>query len=78
MELTHANSMTTSVRLFPRLAEKPAADSMPNRRGSKSKRRPAAAATASSTASTQAEVRLHLLKMILDNERARRQGPHAS
>lgn len=78
MELTHQASTATSVRLYPRLATKTAAKTQAIRRRIMKTRRIVASSTPASAAAEREEVRVRLLKMIVDNERARRQEPHAS
>jgi hypothetical protein len=78
MNLTHQTPTLTSVRLFPRLASKPVRRSRVIRRSATKPRRAVANPASPTQSARRDEVRLRLLKMIVENERVRRQEPHAS
>jgi hypothetical protein len=78
MESSHLHPILTSVRLFPRLAVKPSATVQAVRRRAANARRNEAVSPRTTGRPTQDEVRVRLLKMIVENERTRRQEPHAS
>jgi len=78
MQLSHPQTLPTSVRLFPRLATKAMEETKTNRRrATQSRREIQNSQTPMQRASSKEDVRIRLLKMIVDSERARRQEPHA-
>ena len=77
MERSHPHPVLSSVRIYPRLAARPSATVQAVRRRAANARRKECVQTSESRM-TKDEVRVRLLKMIVDNERARRQEPHAS
>jgi hypothetical protein len=80
MRRTNTNAGTstrTSVRLFPRLAPPPAATTQ-IRGCQRAKRMPVIVEGCNAGPKSRDAMRSRLLKMIVDNERLRRQEPHAS
>jgi hypothetical protein len=76
MKLSHPRLVPASVRLFPRLANKPSATVQAVRRRAAKVQN--LSATLDKSRMTKDEVRVRLLKMIVDNERTRRNEHHAS
>ena len=78
MHLSHPQTLPTAVRLFPRLATKAMEHTQTKcRRTMKARRAVENSQTPMQRASSKEDVRIRLLKMIVDSERARRQEPHA-
>jgi hypothetical protein len=73
MKRTHNKATLTTVRLFPRLAARPNAKTQAECRHITS-----VDSAGNQRAKSSSDVRARLLKMIVDNERVRRQEPHAS
>jgi hypothetical protein len=77
MYLTHLKSKrSASLRMFPRLASRPNAKRTVARRHVMLHKEPIA--VGATRESDRAQLRVRLLKMIVDNERVRRNEPHAS
>jgi hypothetical protein len=78
MNPARVNSAAALVRLFPRLAETPASGSTRRRRPLIGQQRTPQVNGADSIAASREQMRARLLAMILENERQRRNEPHAS
>jgi hypothetical protein len=78
MHRTHLKSNAAALRMFPRLAAKPPLNQPATFRRTIARQHPEATSACDATPSTNAQLRLRLLNMIIDNERIRRQEPHAS
>jgi hypothetical protein len=79
MHPTHLKAKRpTSLRMFPRLAQRPTCNQTVTRRRVSVRPHPVAAVADKSVDEARADLRLRLLKMIIQNEQARRNEPDAS
>jgi hypothetical protein len=78
MERTHLKAKSAALRIYPRLASKPKLKHSAATRPITNRRRAAKATSCDPPAVSPAALRLRLFKMIVENEKLRRQEPHAS